>query len=58
MISSPVLQYPNKEFIVTTNATNYAMGAILSQEKVNSYRPIAIASTILSKAEQNYSEKE
>jgi hypothetical protein len=56
----PVLQYPDftKEFIITTDASNFAVGAILSQGKVNHDRPIAFASRTLNKAEQNYSTSE
>lgn len=60
IISPPVLQYPDfsKEFIITTDASNYAIGAILSQGKINSDRPIAFASRTLNAAEQNYSTTE
>ncbi len=60
IISPPVLQYPDfsKEFIITTDASNYAIGAILSQGKINSDRPIAFASRTLNKAERNYSTTE
>lgn len=53
LTSFPVLAYPDfdKEFTLTTDASNYAIGAILSQEgKVISY-----GSRVLKKAEKNYS---
>lgn len=43
---------------MTTDASNYAVGAILSQGVVNNDRPIAFASRTLNKAEQNYSTTE
>ena len=35
LINSPILQYPdfNENFTLTTDASNYALGAILSQNK-------------------------
>jgi hypothetical protein len=52
-----VLQYPDftKPFIVTTDASGFAVGAILSQGKIGQDKPIAFASRTLHKAEQNYS---
>ncbi len=60
LITAPVLTYPNfnEEFIVTTDASAYAIGAVLSQGKIGNDRPIAYASRILNKAEQNYSTTE
>lgn len=56
-ITAPVLGYPvfQKEFLVTTDASDYAIGAVLSQGSVGSDRPLAYASRILNTAEQNYS---
>lgn len=53
----PVLQYPDftQPFILTTDASGYAIGAILSQGKLGQDRPVAYASRILNKAEINYS---
>jgi hypothetical protein len=52
-----VLQYPDftNPFILTTDASGCAIGAILSQGKVGQEKPIAYASRTLNQAEQNYS---
>lgn len=57
LTNDPVLQYPDftKEFILTTDASNFALGAILSQGTVGSDRPIAYASRTLNDSEVNYS---
>lgn len=56
----PVLIYPDfsKEFILTTDASNYAVGAVLSQGPVGKDRPIAYASRTLNKTEERYSTTE
>lgn len=55
MITPPVLQYPDfsstNQFIVQTDASGYAIGAILSNADS---RPVAYASRSLNKAERNY----
>ena len=55
--SEPLLQYPDftKPFLVTTDASNYAVGAVLSQGSIGEDLPIAFASRSLNKAETNYS---
>jgi hypothetical protein len=62
LISRPILQYPDfsKEFILTTDASNDGIGAILSQGQIGKDLPIAYASRNLNKAERSYttSEKE
>ena len=60
LTTAPVLQYPNfeQEFIVTSDASDYAIGAVLSQGTVGQDRPIAYASRVLSRAEKNYSTTE
>ena len=51
--SHPILQYPDftKQFTVTTDASQYAIGAVLSQGG----RPISFASRTLNEHELNYS---
>lgn len=60
LISTPILQYPDfsKEFIVTTDASKYAIGAILSQGELGKDLPIAFASRTLNRAESNYNTTE
>ena len=60
MSSTPVLRHINFElpFFVETDASNYALGAVLLQpESLESsiFHPVAYASRKLSKAERNYS---
>ena len=54
--TQPILQYPDfkKPFIVTTDASNYAIGAVLSQGKIGEDLPIAYASRTLNDAETRY----
>lgn len=55
MSEPPVLQYPDlsdkNQFIVQTDASGYAIGAVLSN---TDGRPVAYASRSLNKAERNY----
>lgn len=55
--SDQILAYPDfsAPFILTTDASNYAIGAVLSQIQEKSERPIAFASRTLNKCETNYS---
>jgi hypothetical protein len=57
LMQEPVLQYPDftKPFVLTCDASGYAVGAILSQGKIGHDKPICFASRTLNKAEQNYS---
>jgi len=57
LCSEPILQYPNFSlpFILTTDASNYAIGGVLSQKHDDRDLPIAYASRILNPAEGNYS---
>ncbi|GJQ86387.1 hypothetical protein Trydic_g8477, partial [Trypoxylus dichotomus] len=55
--SEPLLIYPDftQPFILSTDASNYAIGTILSQGKIDEDRLIAYTSRTLNKAEGNYS---
>lgn len=57
LINEPILWYPDfsKPFVLTTDASNVALGAVLSQGPIGSDRPIAYASRTLNDSEQNYS---
>ena len=56
LTSAPCLAYPKAEgmFILDTNASDYAIGAELSQIQDGIIRPIAYASNILSPAQRAY----
>ena len=62
LIKQPILQYPDfsQEFLLTTDASNQGLGAVLSQGPVGKDLPVAYASRSLNKAELHYttSEKE
>ena len=55
--TQPILQYPdfNSEFVLTTDASNFAIGAVLSQGEIGKDLPIAYASRTLNESELNYS---
>lgn len=57
LTNDPILQYPDfdKEFVLTTDASDVALGAVLSQGKVGSDKPVAYASRTLSETEARYS---
>lgn len=57
LTSSHVLQRPDlsKPFVLTTDASNYAIGAVLSQGPIGKDKPIAFASRTLTKSEEKYS---
>ena len=54
--SAPILVHPdsNKPFIVETDASNFAVGAILSQEHDGKIHPVAFLSKSLTKCQKNY----
>lgn len=57
LISAPILAFPQaegSEFILDTDASNYAIGAVLSQVQDGRERVIAYGSRCLDKAERNY----
>ncbi|XP_020294887.1 uncharacterized protein LOC109860298 [Pseudomyrmex gracilis] len=60
LTSQPILSYPDwtKPFILTTDASNDAIGAILSQGEIGKDKPLAFASRTLNKAETRYSTTE
>lgn len=57
LIHAPILQYPdmNKPFVLTTDASEVAIGAVLSQGPIGSDKPIAYASRTLTDTEKRYS---
>jgi len=57
LTTEPILEYPDftKEFVLTTDASNFALGCVLSQGKVGEDKPITYASRVLNKSEINYS---
>lgn len=54
LTTAPVLQYPDfsQPFILTTDASNHAVGAVLSQGTIGKDRPVCYASRTLNKTEQ------
>jgi hypothetical protein len=56
IVTAPVLAMPNIDlpFTVTTDASNYAIGAVLSQDTGDGEHPIAFMSKTLSNAERGY----
>lgn len=57
LMSSEILAFPdfNKSFILTTDASNTAIGAVLSQGEIGKDKPITYISRSLNKTEENYS---
>ena len=56
----PLLQYPDfsKPFVVTTDSSSFALGAVLSQGPIGQDLPIAYASRTMNSAELNYTTTE
>jgi transposase InsO family protein len=57
LVNDPILIYPDftKPFILTTDASNFALGAVLSQNQNGREHPICYASRTLNVHECNYS---
>ena len=60
MTEAPVLVIPDPDlpFEVTTDASDFAVGAILSQDQGQGPQPIAFTSCKMNPAEQNYAAHE
>lgn len=61
MTTDPILKYPDfdKKFILKTDASDFALGAVLSQKfEDGKEHPIAFASRTLNETECNYSATE
>ena len=56
LTGAPVLAYPvvDKDFILDTDASNFAVGGVLSQEHEGQEKVVAYFSKTLGKAERNY----
>ena len=57
LVSSPILQLPRQDrpFLLRSDASDYATGAVLLQEVDELWMPVAFYSYKLNKAERNYS---
>ena len=57
LTNDPILCYPDfdKPFNLTTDASNFAIGSVLSQGAIGSDLPVAYASRTLNDHEKNYS---
>ena len=57
LINAPILKYPDftEPFVLTTDASNVALGAVLSQSSPPNDHPVAYASRTLNETEQKYS---
>jgi O-acetyl-ADP-ribose deacetylase (regulator of RNase III) len=60
LTTEPLLQHPDftQPFLITTDASNSAIGAVLSQGRVGSDLPISYISRTLNQAEVNYNTTE
>lgn len=60
LTTAPILKQveENKPFILRTDASNYALGAVLLQTEDSEERPIEYASRLLTSAERNYNTTE
>ncbi|KMQ89993.1 enzymatic polyprotein endonuclease reverse [Lasius niger] len=57
LCKKPILQFPDfeKDFILTTDASDYVIAGVLSQGQIGQDLPIAYASRVFNAAEKNYS---
>jgi transposase InsO family protein len=57
LCKEPILQFPDfeKDFLLTTDASNCAVAGVLSQGPIGKDLPISYASRVLNAAEKNYS---
>lgn len=57
LMNDPILQYPDfeKDFNLRTDASNFALGAVLSQGPIGTDRPVAYASRTLNDTKVKYS---
>src|SRR5690349_23292405 len=60
MVSAPVLCIPDPAYLftVTTNASNFAVGAVLCQDQGNGPQPVAFTSHKMNTHERNYATHE
>ena len=60
LVSPPVLQFPdpNREFLLFTDSSGYAIGVLLAQESTDGLHPIAYHSRTLTDCETRYSATE
>jgi len=60
LVEAPLLQYPDfvRPFVLTMNASQFAIGSILSQGIPGQDRPIAYVSRTPNKSKQAYSNTE
>ena len=60
LTSAPTLLIPdpNRTFLLTTDASEVALGAVLAQNQGNGFQPIAFESRKLTSAEKNYTTRE
>lgn len=57
LVNSPIVHIPDfsREFIITTDACDYGIGACLSQGEINKDKPVSYALRLLNSAERNNS---
>lgn len=60
LVEAPILALPDpdREFIATTDASDFAIGAVLSQDQGRGPQPVAFESRKMTPAERNYAAHE